>query len=186
MDKRALWIGFLAGGWAATLAATLLPGPSGAPGGGWVRTASADDPQGMGPNGPNNPQLPAPVNPLEAQTDPRGVANPGSGTADSNNRAIALSSSMGSGQSAVWYFDTLKERVLVYQLEPGSRGGLKLLAARHFDYDLKLEAYNDVSESSRMELKEAYEEAFKASNAPAKVPGKGGLPSKNVQLPPGK
>lgn len=178
MDRRSLTIGFLAGGWAATLALLLLPALTGAP---LLGRATAEDPpgSGMGPNGPNDPRLPTPRNPLEAQTDPRGVVNPGTGTSDSNNRAIALAASLGGGQSAVWYFDTQKERVLVYQLETGSKGGLKLLAARHIDFDLKLEAYNDISEKSRMELKEAYDEAF---GAPPAKPGDAGLPTKKVPL----
>lgn len=181
MDKRSLLIGFLAGGWMATLGLGLMPSLGSSR---LIGSAHAEEPPGMGPNGPNNPQLPAPVNPLEAKTDPRGVSNPGSASVDSNNRAIALSCSMGSGQSAVWYFDTVRERVLVYQMEPGSRGGLKLLAARHIDFDLKLEAYNDVSDKLRQELKEDYEQAFQSAKpAPAKPAG--GLPTKKVDLPGG-
>lgn len=182
MDRRSLTLGFLAGGWAATLALLLLPSLLGAP---LLGRAQAEPPNngGMGPNGPNNPQFPAPRNPLEAQTDPRGVVNPGTGTADSNNRAIALAASLGGGQSAVWYFDTQKERVLVYQLESGSKGGLKLLAARHIDFDLKLESYKDISEKSRQELKEAYDEAFGAAQP---KPAAGVLPTKKMDLPGGK
>jgi hypothetical protein len=180
MDGRSLTIGFLAGGWVATLALLLAPALRPA---GLLPAAHAEDPIGgnMGPNGPNNPQLPAPRNPLEAQTDPRGSVPPSSSnTSDSNNVAIALSASIAGGQSAVWYFDTQRQRVLVYQYLPGGKGGLKLLAARHIDFDLKLEAYNDVSDKLRRELKEDYDEAFASDKTSAKKSGD--LPTKKVDV----
>lgn len=183
MDRRSLTVGFLAGGWIATLALLVVPALKPV---GLLGAARADEPSGgnMGPNGPNNPQFPAPRNPLDAQIDPRGTTTPtGSNTSDSNNVAIALSATITGGQSAVWYFDTQKQRVLVYQYLPGGRGGLKLLAARHIDFDLKLEGYNDVSDKTRTELKEAYDQAF-ASENPAPKKGSG-LPDKKIELPGG-
>jgi hypothetical protein len=176
MDRRSLTVGFLAGGWIATLALLLVP------------ALRADDGPGggMGPNGPNNPQFPAPKNPLDAQTDPRGAVPPSSSnTSDSNNVAIALSASIAGGQSAVWYFDTARQRVLVYQYLPGSKGGLKLLAARHIDFDLKLEGYNDVSDRTRMELKDDYDETFAAAKGPPAKKSNGELPTKKVEVPGG-
>ena len=183
MDRRALTMGFLAGGWVATLALLLAPALSP---GGLLTAVRADPPPGvpsggMGPNGPNDPRLPAP---LDTQTDPRGAVPPSaSNTSDSNNVAIALSAAIAGGQSAVWYFDTQRQRVLVYQYLPGSKGGLKLLAARHIDFDLKLEGYNDVSDKTRMELKDAYDEAFASEKAPLKK--NGDLPTKKVDVPGG-
>ncbi|MFM8387152.1 MAG: hypothetical protein ACKOCB_10110 [Planctomycetia bacterium] len=181
MDRRSLIIGLLAGAWVATLALLLLPT---APQAAWLGTrAHAEDPPGESPN-PNGPRSPGPtVNPIDGYAT-RGGPNPGGGTSDSNHRAIALSASIGSGQSAVWYFDTLRERVLVYAYEPGSKGGLKLMAARHIDMDLKLEDYNDISAKTRSELKEAYDQAFGA--APEPVAPAGSLPTKKVSLPGGK
>jgi hypothetical protein len=189
MDRRSLTIGFLAGGWIATLAFVFVPALAGAR---WLAPARADGGEnptnpggGQSPNGPNGPRTPGPtVNPLDGPTEARGAVNPGGGTSDSNNTAIALSASIGGGNSAVWYFDTQKQRVLVYQYQTGSRGGLKLLAARHFDFDLKLEAHNDVSEKSRMEMKEAYESAFGDQDGPP-AKGPGGLPTKKVEVPGG-
>jgi hypothetical protein len=179
MDRRALTIGFLAGGWVATLALFVVPALRP----GLLRDARAEDPAAggiMGPNGPNNPKFPQPKSPFDAQTEVRGTVAPsGANTSDSNNVAIALSATIAGGQSAVWYFDTQRQRVLVYQYLPGSKGGLKLLAARHIDFDLKIEGYNDVSDKSRMELKEAYEEAFATSDAPKKS---GELPTKKVDV----
>lgn len=182
MDRRSLLVGALAGGWLATLAFVWLPLPGAGMGLG-SRAHAEDGPGGQAPN-PNGPRSPGPtVNPIDA-FNARGGPNPGGGTSDSNNRAIALSASIGSGQSAVWFFDTSRERVLVYAFEPGSKGGLKLLAARHIDMDLKLEGYNDISAKSRAELKEAYDEAFGAG--PGGPAAAGGLPPKKVALPGGK
>lgn len=182
MDRRSLTIGFLAGGWVATLALLVVPALRPA---GLLPAAHADgDPAAggiMGPNGPNNPQFPGPKNPLDAQTEPRGaIPASGANTSDSNNVAIALSATIAGGQSAVWYFDTQRQRVLVYQYLPYGKGGLKLLAARHIDFDLKIEGYNDVSDKSRTELKEAYEEAFAADKGSAKKSGE--LPTKKVDM----
>jgi hypothetical protein len=175
----------LAGGWLATLAFLLVPGLSG---GAALRSAVAEDPPLAGAGGqqsnPNGPRTAGPtVNPIDGYSGPRAVPNPGGGTADSNNAAIALSASIGGGQSAVWYFDTQRQRVLVYAFETGSKGGLKLLAARHIDMDLKLEAYNDISDKRRAELKEDYDKAFAAESAPSKAGG--GLPTKKVDVPGG-
>ncbi|MFM8979911.1 MAG: hypothetical protein ACKOSS_05555 [Planctomycetia bacterium] len=181
MDRRSLLIGALAGGWLATLALLLLPalGPGLALG----TRAHAEDTPGEAPN-PNGPRSPGPtINPIDGPTT-RGGPNPGGGTSDSNNRAIALSASIGSGQSAVWFFDTARERVLVYAFEPGSKGGLKLLAARAIDMDLKLEGYNDISAKSRAELKEAYDQAF--AGGPQAPAAGAGLPTKKVAVPGGK
>jgi hypothetical protein len=181
MDRRSLVIGLLAGGWMATLAFVFVPAL------GEARVfdrAHAEDPPGTGggqqPN-PNGPRSAGPtVNSLDAYQGPRAVPNPGGGTGDSNNRAIALAASIGGGQSAVWYFDTERERVLVYAYEPGSKGGLKLIGARHMDMDLKLSAYNDISDKSRMELKEAYDKNF--ADEAAKGQPVGALPVKKVEV----
>lgn len=183
-SRAQLWIGVLAGGWLATLAFLLVPGLQV---GSALRTAAAEDPPvgtggGQQPN-PNGPRGAGPtVNPLDGYQGPRGTPNPGGGTSDSNNAAIALSASIGSGQSAVWYFDTQRQRVLVYAFETGSKGGLKLLAARHIDMDLKLEAYNDISDKRRSELKEDYDKAFSAEVVAKPA---GGLPVKKVDVPGG-
>ena len=162
-------VGFLAGGWAATLLMILLPhlgvdlGP---------RTARAEDPPT--PNVPQSGQNPGPgptVNPINPGFQPRGAqAVPGLGTGDSNNHAIALAASIGGGESAVYYFDTKAQRLLVYQykgiiqgskpLDGRDKGGLRLLAARHMDFDLKLEGYRDLSERTRAQLKKAYDASF--------------------------
>ena len=190
MSRRAsLWIGFLAGGWAATLLMIFLPTLG-------VRTALAEDPpQPVAPGPPPAVQptedtLPGPFRP-DSRIDPRGLqAIPGGGTADSNNQSIALAASIGGGESVVYYFDTKAQRLLVYQykgivqgskpLDARDRGGLRLLAARHIDYDLKLHGYRDLSENTRRELKKLYDDAYSGKKSRSnpfptkKVGAKGG------------
>lgn len=165
-----LWIGFLAGGWSVTLLVLLLPGIG-------LRVANAEDPPipipvpvPVGPGSTQGGQpgpLPVPQTPFQ----PSGrMPVPGGGTSDSNNHAIALSASIAGGESVVYYFDTQAKRLLVYQykgmiqgnkpLDSQDKGGLRLLAARHIDYDLKLEGYRDLSQRTRTQLQDSFEEAF--------------------------
>lgn len=179
--RTSLLIGFLAGGWIATLVFVFVLG-GGNPTEGLMREAAADDdPQPNAQPQPGFlplPPLPDPFNgqgPNSTGGRPevpggRGIPNPGGGTSDSNNKAIALSASNGSGESVVYYFDTAANRLLVYQykglvsgnrpLRPGDRGGLRLLAARHIDFDLRLEGYRDLSERTREQLREKWEEIY--------------------------
>ena len=188
--RASLWIGFLAGGWAATLLLILLPA-LGLPTLG-LRTAVAEDPPTpVGPPPavqPTEDTLPGPVR-TDPRRDPRGLtAIPGGGTGDSNNHAIALAASIGGGESAVYYFDTKAQRLLVYQykgivqgskpLDSRDRGGLRLLAARHLDFDLKLEGYRDLSEYTRTQMQKAFDSASsgkKSRNNPYPTKKVGGV-----------
>lgn len=182
MDRRSLVIGFLAGGWLATLAVGFFPSTSPS-----ARAEDAPPAAGMAPPfDPVDPTSPGrTINPSGPGGVTRGIPSPGGGTAAWNNKAIALSGSVGSGESVVYYFDTEQQRVLVYQFKTGDRGGIKLMAARHMDYDLRLEEYRDLSDKSRDELKAAYDNAFGR-----KVGGANGapddLPVKKVDLSTGK
>ena len=181
------FVGFLAGGWAATLLMILLPHLG-------VRTAVADDPPTpnvpgptSGPQSGQQPGIGPTVNPIDQGFQPRGAQPvPGLRTSDSNNHAIALAASIGGGESAVYYFDTKSQRLLVYQykgiiqgskpLDGRDKGGLRLLAARHMDYDLRLEGYRDLSERTRPALKKAYDASFSGK----KGQGGKGFPTKSV------
>lgn len=182
MDRRSLVIGFLAGGWMATLAVGFLPSISPA-------ARAEDPPPAAGMNPPLDPLDPTSpgrtINPSGAAPFTRGTPNPGGGTAAWNNRAIALSGSVGSGESVVYYFDTEQQRVLVYQFKPGDRGGIKLMAARHIDYDLRLEEYRDLSDKSRDELKAVYDNTFGRRAGGGNGSGDD-LPVKKVDLSSGK
>ena len=191
--KATLWIGFLAGGWLATLAFLLVPGLlHGQAARSLLPVAHAEDPP-LGGNDPaGNPGAggllpPGPGSTGTTPTRPRGIPNPGGGTSDSNNRAVALSASVGGGESAVYYFDTVAQRLLVYQyrgrlvsgdrpLGKNDRGGLRLLAARRIDLDLKLNGYRDLSEKTRRELKVIMDAAKEGKKPPQKFkrpPNKG-------------
>ena len=183
MDRRSMWIGFLAGGWVTTLAFAMPFSP--------FRAARAEDPPpSLGgvhvpPFDPLAPDAPGrTINPSSG-TVARGQPNAGFGMGGSNQSAIALSAPIGSGEACVYYFDTVNQRLLVYQYHPGDRGGVRLLAARHFDMDLRLEEYRDLSEKSRDELKAAYDKAFGKGAPPAKS-GPDELPVKKVEIQPGK
>ena len=185
MDRKGLIIGFLAGGWAATLVLLALP---------HLQVPDVSLPEAAAQGGPVIPiplplPIPVPPSPSPSPTTPgdrdlrdgRSIANPGLGTSDSNRRSIALSASIGSGQSVVYYFDTFANRLCVYQYSPGNRGGLRLLAARLIDYDLKLESYRDLSEKTPDQMRKAYEAAMEATSDQ----GGGALPTRRVDLPGG-
>lgn len=188
MNQRAsLWIGFLAGGWSVTLIVLMLPAFG-------LKLANAEDPPipipvpspipGAGQGGQPGP-IPVP----QAPFTPSGrMPVPGGGTSDSNNHAIALSASIQGGESVVYYFDTKAKRLLVYQyrgiiqgnkpLDSRDKGGLRLLAARHIDYDLKLEGYRDLSQRTRGQLKSSFDDAFvgdSGKNNPFPVKKAGGV-----------
>ena len=177
MDRRSLLIGLLAGGWLATLVGLSDLSP--------FKSARAQDagapPAGGPPPLPPNPATPLSpgrtVNPTNGTSRERGLPNPGGGTSAFNNKAIALAGSIGSGESVVYYFDTEQQRLLVYQFQPGSRGGIRLVAARHFDYDLRLGGYRDLSDRTRDELKADYEKMY----GPAPRPAGGGAPDLPVR-----
>lgn len=178
MDRRSCVVGFLAGGWVATLVAFWGGSPLPA-----ARAQDATPPPGSGPLDPNGPGRT--VNPDTGSRE-RGIPSPGNGTSAMNNRAIALAGSIGGGESVVYYFDTELQRLLVYQYRGGDprsdRSGLRLVAARHIDYDLRLEGYRDLSERSRDELRDDYEKMLKARGGSSA----GELPIKKVDLGPGK
>lgn len=180
MTRKGFLVGFLAGGWLATILIVLLPHLG-------LLSAQAEDPPGSAnqPYGPGSGPGPgSTVNPSNSGFRPRGRINPGTGTSDSNHRSIALSASVGSGESVVYYFDTVAQRLCVYQYEPGKRGGLRLLAARHIDFDLRLVAYRDLSEKTPREMRAAYESSMRDAGRGGSGPARAGNvhPTKQVDL----
>ncbi|MCA9315428.1 MAG: hypothetical protein R3F05_05395 [Planctomycetota bacterium] len=198
-SRAPLWIGFLAGGWVATLAFGALVWFGGLKGLSIPATpAYADDPPAFGDADGDQPADPGLLGDIfggvtgssgsRSRSDTPGVSNPGGGTSDSNNRAIALSASVGGGESVVYYFDTVAQRILVYQykgrlptsdrpLRAEDKGGLRLLAARHIDFDLRLEGYRDLSERTRNQLRSAFDAAMAK-----KAPKGSGIPDQDVDL----
>jgi hypothetical protein len=174
MDRRSLVVGVIAGAGLCALALSFVassPFPA----------ASAEEPPVLGgqPANPMVPQGPGPtINPAEGPNYTRATGQGGGafGMGGANQTAIALSAPHG-GDSVVYYFDTQQQRLLVYQyVSRGDKSGLKLLAARHFDYDLKLEDYGTTP--TRTELKSAYD-AFSKGKTPD-------LPVKRVDSQPGR
>ncbi len=180
MDRKGVLVGFLAGGWLATVLLLVLPQvglvPAFAQGGSGVAVPP------VGPAGTGTVPVGPTVNPVGGGEGVRGIVNPGGGTSDSNRRSIALSASIGGGASVVYYFDTELGRLCVYQYAPGSKGGLRLLAARSIEWDLKLESYRDLSEKTPREMREAWQKAMQTG---APKPDDGEIPTKHVNLPAG-
>ena len=73
---------------------------------------------------------------------------------NSNNRFIAVTAPIGSGESVLYLIDSKTEQLVVYRF--GRNRGLMFLAGRKIQYDLKISGYRDVSEFSHLEMKELY------------------------------
>jgi hypothetical protein len=85
----------------------------------------------------------------------RGRTQAGTATdSDSNNRFVAVTSPIGSGESVLFLIDSETEQVAVYRYRRGK--GLEFLAGRKIEYDLKISGYQDVSEFSHDEMKRLY------------------------------
>jgi hypothetical protein len=69
------------------------------------------------------------------------------GTADSNDRMIAVTGVDITGSSILYVIDTLDPHIAVYQATGGSpsMNAIRLVAARRIDLDLKLDGFNDSS-----------------------------------------
>jgi hypothetical protein len=175
MDRRSLAVGAFLGATLAGLALGVSLSSS-------FPSAFAEDPPVLGPPNPlNTPAAGPTINPVDGSNTSRptaGGSGGGFGMGGANQTAIALSAPLG-GESVVYYFDTQQQRLLVYQYQArGDRSGLKLLAARHFDYDLRLEDYGTTP--TRGELKAAYDAFQKTGTRP------GELPPKRVEFDPGR
>jgi hypothetical protein len=73
---------------------------------------------------------------------------------DSNNRFVAVTSPIGSGESVLFLIDSKTEQVAVYRYRRGK--GLEFMAGRKIQYDLKISGYQDVSEFTHGEMKRLY------------------------------
>jgi len=96
---------------------------------------------------------------------------PGSDS-NSNNRFVAVTTPIGSGESVTFVLDAETEQLAVYRFQRDK--GLMLVAARKIDYDLKLSGFNDRSEYTREELKALFEKELARSKALATKNGKEG------------
>lgn len=82
------------------------------------------------------------------------------GTADSNDRMIAVTGIDLTGSAVLFVIDTWNPHLAVYQAQGGSAGtqSLKLVAARNITLDLQLDGYNDESEYSYKDLEASFRE----------------------------
>ena len=72
------------------------------------------------------------------------------GTADSNNRMIAVTGVDVTGQSILYLVDTVSNHLAVYQANGGapSTQGIKFVGSRNISLDLELDGFNDKTESN--------------------------------------
>ena len=76
---------------------------------------------------------------------------------------MAVTTPIGSGESALFLLDSKREQIAVYRYSRNK--GLAFMAARKIDYDLKIDGYEDKSAFSRSKLKREYEKQVAKSAA---------------------
>ena len=104
------------------------------------------------------PRQGGPTQPPVQQSLP--TRTPVIGTADSNDRMIAVTGIDMTGTSILYVIDTQSRQLAVYQANGGaaSMQSLKLVGARRIDLDLQLYGYNDESEYSFEDLQKKFAE----------------------------
>jgi hypothetical protein len=98
--------------------------------------------------------------PVVEDGGPTATTAPGYGTADSNDRMIAVTGIDVTGSSILYVIDTQHRQLAVYQATSGSASsmGLKFIAGRNIDLDLQVYGFNDKSELSYRQMAEKFEE----------------------------
>lgn len=84
---------------------------------------------------------------------------------DSNNRFVAVTTPIGSGESVLFLIDSNNEQVTAYRYRRGK--GLEFLAARKIDMDLRITGYQDMSKYSRDEMKRLFDKQAAREQAEA-------------------
>ena len=93
------------------------------------------------------------------------TTGPTASDSNSNNRFVAVTTPIGSGESALFLIDAEREQITVYRYTRNK--GLAFLAARKIDYDLKINGYEDKSDYSRDKLRREYEKQVAKTAAKA-------------------
>ena len=90
---------------------------------------------------------------------------PGFGTADSNDRMIAVTGVDVTGGSILYVIDTVARQLAVYTAQGGTSStmSLKFIGGRNIDLDLQVNGYNDKSEYSFTELAERFSKSGAAA-----------------------
>lgn len=168
-DRRDYWIAGLAAALLFTLGllvgqhATVLP------------SADAQD-QGFDPEQPVNPnpggQPPVKDGGITIGSGPKIRPDLGSRTtattasdSDSNQRFVAVTCPIGSGESVLFLIDSKSDQLACYRYQ--RRKGLEFLAGRKIDYDLRIAGYKDISKLSRAEMKALYDKEVARATAEA-------------------
>ena len=100
-------------------------------------------------------QQDVPPPPDRTQTIP---ITPASGTADSNDRMIAVTGVDVSGGSLLYIIDTEYRHLSVYQAQGGTKSTMKLewVGGRNIDLDLQVDGFNDKSQFSYKDLESKF------------------------------
>jgi hypothetical protein len=142
------------------------------------RAEAQDAPAGNHPTvDPQTPQDPTPSAPggINIQTTPQ--TRPGEGRtsatasdSNSNNRFVAVTCPVGSGESVLFLLDSETEQLAVYRFRRDK--GLEFLAGRKIDYDLRIAGYEDASKYSRDDMRRLFEKQRAREAADAVKDGK--------------
>lgn len=134
-------------------------------------SASGTANSGNGPGG-NGPGITIGNDPLAVLRNRITTTAPTASDSNSNNRFVAVTTPIGSGESALFLIDAETEQLAVYRFLRNK--GLAFMAARKIDYDLKINGYEDHSEFSRDKLRKEYEKQIAKSAAKQAKNGSGG------------
>jgi len=126
---------------------------------------------GNGPGG-NGPGITIGRDPLAALRNRITTTGPTASDSSSNNRFVAVTTPIGSGESALFLIDAETEQLAVYRFLRNK--GLAFIAARKIDYDLRINGYEDHSEYSREKLRREYEKQIAKTVAKKVKNGNGG------------
>lgn len=116
-------------------------------------SASGTANSGNGPGG-NGPGITIGNDPLAVLRNRVTTTGPTASDSNSNNRFVAVTTPIGSGESALFLIDAETEQLAVYRFLRNK--GLAFMAARKIDYDLKINEWNDRSQYTRDEMKRLY------------------------------
>jgi len=116
------------------------------------------------------------INPERPGIRPTGFESrsnaPTASDSDSNNRFVAVTSPVGSGESVLFLIDSKNDQLVVYRYH--RRKGLMFLAGRKIDYDLKISGYEDHSAYPRDKIRREYEKQLARAAAKKAKNGSGG------------
>jgi len=102
--------------------------------------------------------------PLGSRFSGRTMA-PTSSDSNANNRFVAVTCPVGSGESVLFLIDSQSEQVACYTYQRYK--GLSFLAGRNIEYDLKVNGYQDISELTHEEMRNLYEKQIAKQAAQA-------------------